>query len=110
MWVLAVLLILIIVLLLISRFCYRIAFYSYNRREQDIYVIPPGKQYEQVAEEILAVIKEVDELPYELVSIKAADGIRLPSRDRCGEKGIFIRSRACADPRRSCLGSSDRLP
>lgn len=80
MWILAVLLIMIIVLLLISRFCYRIAFYSYNRREQDIYVIPPGKQYEQVADDILSVIKEVDDLPYELVSIKASDGIRLIGR------------------------------
>ena len=79
-WVLAAFLILTVSILIISRFCYKMAFYSLNEQEQDIYVIPPGKQYEAVAEEILAVINEVDRLPYELVSTKSYDGITLVGR------------------------------
>jgi fermentation-respiration switch protein FrsA (DUF1100 family) len=66
--------------LFISRLCYKIAFYSVNNKEQDIYVIPPGKQYEAVADTILSVIKEVDALPFELVSTKAMDGTILVGR------------------------------
>ena len=62
-------------ILIASRFCYRIAFYSLNEKEQDIYVIPPGKQYEALADEILAMIHEVDQLPYELLTITARDGL-----------------------------------
>ncbi len=79
-WLLSILLFLSIAVLLLSRFCYRIAFYSFNGQEQDIYVIPPRKQYEALADEILSVIKEVDDLSYELVSINAFDGIRLVGR------------------------------
>lgn len=63
-----------------SRFCYRLAFYSMNEKEQDIYAIPPGKQYEEVADQILELIHEVDELSYELISITAKDGLHLVGR------------------------------
>lgn len=79
-WLWAVLLIVTVLVLVLSRFCYKMAFYNLNSQEQDIYVIPPGKQYEAVADEILAVINEVDALPYELVSTKACDGITLVGR------------------------------
>ncbi len=68
------------IILWISRFCYRMAFYSLNEKEQDIYAIPPGKQYEAVADRILELIHEVDQLPYELVSITARDGLHLVGR------------------------------
>ncbi len=64
----------------ISRFCYRLAFYSLNEKEQDIYAIPPGKQYEAVADRILELIHEVEELPYEIVSVTARDGLHLVGR------------------------------
>lgn len=64
----------------ISRFCYRLAFYSLNEKEQDLYVIPPGKQYEDVADHILELIHEVDQLTYELISITAKDGLHLVGR------------------------------
>ena len=76
LWFLLILVLLTLILVL-SRFCYKLAFYSRNTGEQDIYVIPPGKQYEAVADKILAVIGEVDALPYEMVSITAFDGVRL---------------------------------
>jgi alpha-beta hydrolase superfamily lysophospholipase len=64
----------------ISRFCYRLAFYSLNEKEQDLYAVPPGKQYEAVAERILELIYEVDQLSYELVSITSGDGLHLVGR------------------------------
>mgnify|MGYP003287919114 CR=1 FL=1 len=68
------------VILWLSRFCYRMAFYSLNEKEQDLYTIPPGKQYEAVADQILELIHEVDQLSYELVSITARDGLHLVGR------------------------------
>lgn len=79
-WILIAAVILVGVVLYLSRFCYRLAFYSMNEKEQDIYVIPPGKQYEAVADQILELIHEVDELSYELVSITAKDGLHLVGR------------------------------
>ena len=56
------------------------AFYSLNEKEQDIYAIPPGKQYEAVADQILELIHEVNQLSYELVSITSRDGLHLVGR------------------------------
>lgn len=64
----------------LCRFCYRMAFYRLNEKEQDIYTIPPGKQYEAVADQILELIHEVDQLSYELISITAKDGLHLVGR------------------------------
>lgn len=80
MWFFIIAGILIGIILIISRFCYRLAFYSMNEKEQDIYTIPPGKQYEAVADRILELIHEVDQLSYELISITARDGIHLVGR------------------------------
>jgi len=79
-WVLLVIGILAAVFLWLSRFCYRMAFYSVNEKEQDIYAIPPGKQYEAVADQMLELIYEVDQLSYELISITARDGLHLVGR------------------------------
>lgn len=79
-WALLIVTVLIAAVLWLSRFCYRMAFYSLNEREQDLYVIPPGKQYEAVADQILELIYEVDQLSYELVSITARDGLHLVGR------------------------------
>jgi hypothetical protein len=55
MLVWAILLLLFLGLILCAaRFCYRVAFYRLNEKAQDIYAIPPGKQYEVVADRILA--------------------------------------------------------
>lgn len=80
MWILLVAAVLLGVILWISRFCYRVAFYSMNEKEQDIYTIPPGKQYEAVADRILGLIHEVEALSYEIVSVTAGDGLHLVGR------------------------------
>ncbi len=79
-WVLISIGLLAAVILWLSRFCYRMAFYRLNEKEQDLYTIPPGKQYEDVADQILELIHEVDQLSYELVSITARDGLHLAGR------------------------------
>lgn len=70
----------IIGVLVLSRWCYRLAFYSPNRKEQDVYAIPPGKQYEKVADTMLKNIYEVTLLPYEQIYIHASDGTKLAAR------------------------------
>lgn len=67
-------------ILWLSRLCYRIAFFSVNEKDQDIYAIPPGEQYEAVAEELLEMIREADELPFDLVSTTSRDGTLLVAR------------------------------
>lgn len=56
---------------------YRIVFYSPNKKPQDVYVIPPGEQYEKVAEKMLEQIHELQQLSYEQVYIKSFDGTKL---------------------------------
>ena len=79
-WFFIIAVVIISIVLLACRFCYRLAFYSMNEKEQDIYAIPPGKQYEAVADQILELIHEVDQLSYELISITARDGLHLVGR------------------------------
>lgn len=77
-WVL--LFVCIIAALALSRFCYRLAFYSPNRKEQDVYAIPPGEQYVKIADTMLKNIHEVTLLPYEQIYICASDGTKLAAR------------------------------
>lgn len=79
-WFFIIAVVIISIVLLACRFCYRLAFYSMNEKEQDIYTIPPGKQYEAVAYQILELIHEVEQLSYELISITARDGLYLVGR------------------------------
>ena len=58
------------VLLLIlwaARFCYRMVFYNVNDAKEDIYAIPPGKQYEAVSEQMIENIRQLQQLPYEQI-------------------------------------------
>ena len=63
-----------------ARFSYRLAFYSRNDKEQDIYAIPPGKQYENVADVMLENIHALSKLPFEQIYITARDGVKLAAR------------------------------
>lgn len=66
--------------LLAARFCYRLVFYNINDVEEDVYAIPPGKQYEAVSDVILANIRQLQSLPYEQIYITASDGERLAGK------------------------------
>lgn len=63
-----------------ARFAYRIAFYSRNNGPHDPYAIPPGEQYEKVADRMLQHIYELEQLPYEQIYISSYDGTQLAAR------------------------------
>lgn len=73
-------LLLAVIILWGSRFCYRLVFYSRNDKEQDIYTIPPGKQYEDVADVMLQNIHKLSKLPFEQIYITSRDGVKLAAR------------------------------
>lgn len=63
-----------------SWICYRLVFFNRNIIEKDPYAIPPGEQYEKQADRVLAMIRNIEQLPFEQIYITAADGIRLSGR------------------------------
>ncbi len=68
------------IVLFCSRLCYRLVFFNRNIIAKDVYAIPPGAQYAPHAERMLAMIHEVEQLPYEQIYITAHDGVRLAGR------------------------------
>ena len=64
----------------IMAYGYRKAFYAPEPRTEDLYQLPPGEQYEQERDRMLALIREMDAVPYEPVTITAADGTSLFGR------------------------------
>ncbi len=63
-----------------ARFSYRLVFYNLNNREDDPYAVPPGEQYEKLAEQMLAQICQLEQIPFEQVYIQSRDGLRLAAR------------------------------
>lgn len=65
---------------LIAWYSYRTAFYSPEKRKEDDYAIPRGEQYEKERQRMLSLIRQMDEIPYEAVTISAQDGTKLSAR------------------------------
>ena len=65
---------------LIAWYSYRTAFYSPEKRKEDDYAIPKGAQYEKERQRMLSLIRQMDEIPYEAVTIPAQDGTKLAAR------------------------------
>ena len=65
---------------LIAWYSYRTAFYSPEKRKEDDYAIPKGEQYEKERQRMLSLIREMDEITYEAVTISAQDGTKLAAR------------------------------
>ena len=65
---------------LIAWYSYRTAFYSPEKRKEDYYAIPKGEQYEKERQRMLSLIREMDEIPFEAVTISAQDGTKLSAR------------------------------
>lgn len=72
--------VLLAVMLAASGLCYRVVFKSPNTALGDPYAVPPGDQYERVADEMLQNIRQLDALPYEQVFITGWDGTLLGAR------------------------------
>lgn len=71
---------LILLSVLIVWYSYRTAFYSPEKRKADDYAIPKGAQYEKERQRMRSLIREMDEIPYEAVTISAQDGTKLSAR------------------------------
>ena len=65
---------------LLEYLTYRLAFHSPNRTQNNIYNIPPGKQYRPGRENMIRMIREFSEKPFERVFITSRDGLRLSAR------------------------------
>lgn len=65
---------------LIAWYSYRTAFYSPEKRKEDDYAIPKGEQYEKERQRMLSLIRQMDDIPYETVTISAQDGTKLSAR------------------------------
>ena len=72
--------VLLLIILFTAYITWRIAFYNPLAREETPYELPKGEQYEQGREGMLALIAEMDALPFERVSITARDGMQLSGR------------------------------
>lgn len=71
---------LILLSVLIAWYSYRTAFYSPEKRKENYYAIPRGAQYEKERQRMLSLIRQMDEIPYEAVTISAQDGTKLSAR------------------------------
>ena len=80
LWISVIVLVIFSALIYALWYSYRIAFYSPNNKEQDVYAIPPGEQYEKIADRMLLQIHEFQKLPFEQVYINSYDGTKLAAR------------------------------
>ena len=79
----AALVILLLLLLTVLGLClkgYRFTFYNPASRRIDPYELPPGEAYQKHKEETFRLIRELEALPCEEVSILSRDGLRLFGR------------------------------
>ena len=74
LWIIAAALVLICA---VSGVCYRIAFYVSSADRRKGTLIPPGSQFESRKERLRQLQAEFAALPYEEVSLRAADGVLL---------------------------------
>ena len=68
---------LLILIFAVSYLSYRKAFYVPKDSKENICTIPSGEQYECVKDHILSLIKEMDTLSYESISVTTSISRRL---------------------------------
>lgn len=68
------------VLLFGAYYAFHTAFLMPQNREEDVYKLPRGLQFEKGKEEMRALITEMKDIPYEEVCIKSFDGLTLFGR------------------------------
>lgn len=79
-WFFLSLMIVILVILLIAFFTYRICFYSPEDRREDPYSVMDGEQYEAVCDSITACTRLMDKAPCQWVKTRSFDGLTLSAR------------------------------
>ena len=68
------------ILLLITYWCYRMAFYADRSIPQEEYPLPKGEAYEPYRDKMVQWIKETRQMPHEDVEITSFDGLKLRGR------------------------------
>lgn len=68
------------ILLLITYWCYRMAFHADRSAPQEEYPLPKGEIYEPFREKMIQWIKETRAMPHEDVEITSFDGLKLRGR------------------------------
>ncbi len=76
----AILISIILLVLLISYFTYRKAFYSSPRKRSTTHLLPESPQYKKANPVIRKLIDEMEKVPYEQVYITSYDGTKLAAR------------------------------
>ena len=76
--------------LVITLAVYRIAFYSPNRTQNDDYAIMRSAQMDPLRETITEMIRSLNEIPFERVSVTSDDGLRLFGRYYQGNDGAPV--------------------
>ena len=74
---------LVLILLLLAAlcvYCFMYCFYAANKKEEDIYRPSMGTQYLAVQDEIIAITKRMEEVPFEPVTVTSFDGLTLFGR------------------------------
>lgn len=69
-----------LVVLLVSYYAYRVAFYSPKDHEERIYDLPTGEQYDDKREVLHRCVRALSEVPFEEVHITSFDGKNLFGR------------------------------
>lgn len=72
--------VLIVLILLLSLYTYKICFHSPKKRTEDPYHIPDGEQYQPYGQRMVAITKLMEQVPCQGVSITAEDGTTLWGR------------------------------
>ena len=76
--------------LVIAGAVYRIAFYSPNRTQNDDYAIAHTAQMDPLREPITEMIRTLNEIPFERVSVTSDDGLKLLGRYYHGNDGAPV--------------------
>ncbi|MBE6986044.1 MAG: alpha/beta hydrolase [Ruminococcaceae bacterium] len=79
-WFFLSLIVIILAVLLIAFFTYRICFYSPEDRREDPYSVMDGEQYEAVCDSITACTRLMDKAPCQWVTTRSFDGLTLSAR------------------------------
>ena len=70
----------ILLILITSYICYSMIFKREKKKSNEQYPLPDGKEYLTYKDELISIMKYVDDLPYKEASITSFDGLKLYGR------------------------------
>ena len=76
----AILVLLAAAAIIIARMIYKMAFFAVPNPNDDVFTIPDNDQYRDNRDFMVSIIKELNDIPYESVTITSHDGLKLFGR------------------------------